>query len=155
MSSTNVLQTILLNTLKEVPSPLKLHVLTTWQDFGPEDGVANYHTFTIPYGPSQTVRKVEKLLFTKDLLLNAEWNQKEDRHVDLHRHPAFFGFAEDVVGDCCGYCPKPTSEEEKEVADQESKIFVSGRITFLKDDPGRQSIGSFNPITADDWTEMA
>lgn len=25
----------------------------------------------------------------------------------------------------------------------------------MKDDPGRQTIGSFNPITSDDWTEMA
>jgi ankyrin repeat protein len=32
---------------------------------------------------------------------------------------------------------------------------VSGEISFLKDDPGRQSIGSFNPITDQDWTEMA
>jgi ankyrin repeat protein len=32
---------------------------------------------------------------------------------------------------------------------------VSGKISFLKDDPGRQSIGSFNPITDQDWTEMA
>ena len=30
-----------------------------------------------------------------------------------------------------------------------------GRLTFLKDDPGRQTIGSFHPLTDDDWTEMA
>ena len=25
----------------------------------------------------------------------------------------------------------------------------------MKDDPGRQTIGSFNPLTDDDWTDMA
>lgn len=34
-------------------------------------------------------------------------------------------------------------------------MYISGRITFLTDDPGRQEIGSFNPLTDDDWTEMA
>lgn len=37
---------------------------------------------------------------------------------------------------------------EKQIA--ESKIFVSGRIKFIKDDPGRQAIGSFHPLTVDD-----
>jgi hypothetical protein len=45
--------------------------------------------------------------------------------------------------------------EEHDVADVENKIYVSGKISFIKDDPGRQAIGSFNPITDDDWTEMA
>lgn len=44
------------------------------------------------------------------------------------------------------------TEEEKEVAEKESKIYVSGDISFIKDDPGRQEIGSFNPITETDWT---
>jgi ankyrin repeat protein len=41
------------------------------------------------------------------------------------------------------------------VAEKENKIYVKGDITFLQDDPGRQQIGSFNPITDTDWTEMA
>lgn len=45
--------------------------------------------------------------------------------------------------------------EEHDVAEEEAKIYVSGKISFIKDDPGRQAIGSFNPITDDDWTEMA
>src|SRR3569833_3226607 len=49
------------------------------------------------------------------------------------------GRVEDVVGDCCGYCPKPETEEELEVAEAETKIYVSGEISFLKDDPGRQA----------------
>ena len=120
-----------------------------------EDDVSNYHTFTIPYGPRYNAKKLEKLLFTKDLLLNAEWNKSKDRETKLHRHPAFFGGVEDVIGDCCGFCPKPETDDDLAVAEEENKIYISGPVTFLKDDPGRQQIGSFNPLTEDDWTEMA
>ncbi|KAK7614422.1 ankyrin repeat protein [Phyllosticta paracitricarpa] len=123
-----------------------------WVD---EEEVSDYHTFTIPYGEKFHARKIEKLLYTKDLLLNAEWNKPKDREVHLHRHPAFFGDVDDVIHDCCGYCPKPQTVEEEEVAEKESKIYISGEISFIKDDPGRQTIGSFNPLTDDDWTEMA
>jgi hypothetical protein len=107
---------------------------------------------TIPYGPKFHARKIERLIYTKDLLLNAEWNKPKDRDVNLHRHPAFFGNVDDVIHDCCGYCPEPVTPEEKEVAEKESKNYISGDITFIKDDPGRQEIGSFNPITDTDWT---
>lgn len=123
-----------------------------WVD---EDEVSDYHTFTIPYGPKFHAKKIEKLLYTKDLLLNAEWNKPKNREVNLHRHPAFFGRTDDVFNDCCGYCPAPGTVEEEEVAEQESKVYVSSNISFIKDDPGRQTIGSFNPLSADDWTEMA
>ena len=119
-----------------------------------EDAASNYHTFTVPYGPKYNAKKIEKLLFTKDLLLNAEWNQK-DRETTLHRHPAFFGSVNDAIRDCCGFCPKPVTDDDLAIAEEENKIYISGDITFIKDDPGRQTIGSFHPITDDDWTEMA
>ncbi|KAL9113514.1 MAG: hypothetical protein Q9227_002251 [Pyrenula ochraceoflavens] len=120
-----------------------------------EDEVSNYHTFTVPYGPKYNAKKIEKLLFTKDLLLNAEWNRSKDRETALHRHPAFFGSVNDVIHDCCGFCPDPVTDEDLEAAEEEDKIYIRGDITFIKDDPGRQTIGSFNPLTDDDWTEMA
>ncbi|KAJ5959387.1 uncharacterized protein N7479_006537 [Penicillium vulpinum] len=130
-----------------------------WEDEVPEwqeqDQVSDYHTFTIPYGRRFNAKSIEKLLYTKDLLLNAQWNQPKERTVYLHRHPAFFGEAEHVIGDCCGFCPKPVTEEEVKIAEEEAKIYISGHISFIKDDPGRQEIGSFNPITETDWTEMA
>ncbi|KAL4780690.1 ankyrin repeat-containing domain protein [Aspergillus varians] len=138
---------------------LQGNIKNDWQDevaeWVEEDEVSDYHTFTIPYGQKFHARKIEKLLYTKDLLLNAEWNKPKDREVNLHRHPAFFGSAEDVMHDCCGYCPKPTTPEEEKVAAEESKIYISGDISFISDNPGRQEIGSFNPITDTDWTEMA
>lgn len=83
--------------------------------------------------------------------MNSEWNN-EEREVNLHRHPAFVGNAAEVIYDCCGFCPKPVTPEEQEAWEQESKTYISGDISFLKDDPGRQEIGSFNPITETDWT---
>ncbi|KAM0330029.1 hypothetical protein ACHAQA_004199 [Verticillium albo-atrum] len=124
-------------------------------DWVDETEVSNYHTFSVPYGERFNAKKIEKLCYTKDLLLNAEWNQHKDRQVYLHRHPAFFGRVQDVIEDCCGSCPKAVTPEEIEVAEKEGEIYISGPVTFLIDDPGRQQIGSFNPLTQDDWTDMA
>ncbi|TGO46320.1 hypothetical protein BCON_0331g00030 [Botryotinia convoluta] len=124
-------------------------------DWAEQDEIANYHTMTVPYGQKYNAAKINRLLYAKDLLLNAEWNQDKDREVYLHRHPCFFGTADDVIQDCCGYCPVPTTDEEKEVAEKESKNNVSGTLKFITDDPGRQEIGSFNPINDDEWTTMS
>jgi ankyrin repeat protein len=78
-----------------------------------------------------------------------------ERNSYANLYTRFFGYAEDVIKDCCGFCPKPVTPEEHDVAEEEAKIYVSGEISFIKDDAGRQAIGSFHPITDDDWTEMA
>lgn len=124
-------------------------------DWAEQDEIANYHTMTIPYGPRFNAAKINLLLYAKDLLLNAEWNQDKDREVYLHRHPCFLGTAEEIIQDCCGYCPIPKTEEEKEVAEKESKNNVSRTLEFITDDPGRQEIGSFNPVNDDEWTTMS
>lgn len=124
-------------------------------DWLSEEDVSNYHTFTVPYGEKFNAKRVEKLCYTRDLLLNAEWNQPKEREVYLHRHPAFFGRVEDVIEDCCGCCPKAVTPEEVEIAEKEAEIYISGKVAFLIDDPGRQQIGSFNPLTEQDWTDMA
>ncbi|KAH7360980.1 ankyrin repeat-containing domain protein [Rhexocercosporidium sp. MPI-PUGE-AT-0058] len=123
-----------------------------WVD---QEEVASYHTMTVPYGPKYQASRINRLLYAKDLLLNAEWNQPKEREVYLHRHPCFFGTAEEILQDCCGYCPVPKTDEEIEVAEEESKTYISGPLKFLMDDPGRQEIGSFNPITDEEWTTMA
>ncbi len=43
-----------------------------------------------------------------------------------------------VIGDCCGTCPKAKTPEEKEMAEKESEIYVSGKVSFRIDNPGRQ-----------------
>lgn len=79
----------------------------------------------------------------------------EDREVKLHHRPAFLGATNDVTHDCCSHCPKPSSMEEEAAAGEESRIYVSGDVSFIKDDPSRQAISSSNPLSADDWTKMA
>ncbi|VUC26031.1 unnamed protein product [Clonostachys rosea] len=120
-----------------------------------DEDVSSYTTFSIPYGERWKAKRIERLCYTRDLLLNAEWNQPDDQEIYLHRHPAFFGRVEDVVQDCCGSCPTPTTQEEIELDEKRSKIYISGPVKFLVDDPGRQEIGSFNPLTEQDWTDMA
>lgn len=126
--------------------------IAEWVD---QEEVSGYHTMTVPYGQKYNAANINRLLYAKDLLLNAEWNQQKDREVYLHRHPCFFGTAEEVLNDCCGFCPEPKIDEELKIAEQESKTNVSGPLKFLTDDPGRQEIGSFNPITDEEWTTMA
>ncbi|CZT02079.1 related to ankyrin [Rhynchosporium agropyri] len=120
-----------------------------------QEDVSSYHTMTVPYGPKYNAAKINRLLYAKDLLLNGEWNKPKERELYLHRHPCFFGTADEVLQDCCGYCPVPQTDEEIEVAEEESKTNISGPLKFLVEDPGRQEIGSFNPITDDEWTTMA
>lgn len=43
-----------------------------------DDEVSNYHSFTVPYGPKYHAKKIEKLLYTKDLLLNAGESRAPD-----------------------------------------------------------------------------
>ena len=123
-----------------------------WVD---QEEVASYHTMTVPYGPKYNAAKINRLLYAKDLLLNAEWNAQKGREVYLHRHPCFFGTAEEVLEDCCGYCPAPKTDEEFKIAEEESKTMVAGPLKFMVSDPGQQMQGSFNPITDDEWTTMA
>jgi ankyrin repeat protein len=120
-----------------------------------EDDYSSYHSFTIPYGHRFEAHKIQKLMYTRDLLLNAEWNKPKNREVHLHRHPCFIGTMSEILGDCCGNCPAPLTDEEKKVEEEERKSFVYGDISFIEEDPGRQQIGSFNPITEDDFTAMA
>ncbi|KAK6542483.1 hypothetical protein TWF694_006436 [Orbilia ellipsospora] len=118
---------------------------------------SNYATVSIPYGEGHTANTIQELIYESDLLLNKKNHKplQEHRAGYLHRHPAFIGEIKYIVEDCCGYCPEPQDEEEKAMQLKDDRFFVRGRIAFLRDDPGRQEIGSFNPLTEDDWTKMA
>ncbi|KAF3199269.1 hypothetical protein TWF106_003953 [Orbilia oligospora] len=122
---------------------------------------SNYYTITLPYGEEYPAKRTERLIYQSDMFLNTKnTTQKKaivqkDRVGYLHRHPAFVGTVKYIVGDCCENCPEPQNDEEKELQAQDDKYFVRGPISFIRDDPGRQEIGSFNPQTKDDWTQMA
>ena len=58
------------------------------------------------------------------MLLNAEWNKQAQkaRPAYLHRHPVFIGTVEQISKDCCGFCPEPETEEEKELRAEDDKV---------------------------------
>ncbi|KAG9005316.1 hypothetical protein FRB93_009870 [Tulasnella sp. JGI-2019a] len=112
-------------------------------------------TFHIPYGPGFDARKIEKIIYQTDLGMNSTFNPKNKGRT-LHRHPAFFGTMEEAIEDCCEHCRAPETEEEKETFAKESEQLITGRIAFIQEDPGRQSItGSFHPIDVGEWSDQA
>ncbi|KAE8371273.1 ankyrin repeat-containing domain protein [Aspergillus bertholletiae] len=121
-----------------------------------EDAESSYHMFIIPYGKGIDSKKIKKVLFNNDLVSNPPWSAKYFDNTDrFHRHLVFFGTIEEVIHDCCGGCPKPGNQEELMLWKEINQTYVSGGLTFIKDDPGRQMIGSFHPLSEIDWTRMA
>ncbi|RKP04376.1 ankyrin repeat-containing domain protein, partial [Thamnocephalis sphaerospora] len=113
----------------------------------------DYETVHLPYGEKWTAARIVKQLFTKDMVLNSPWYSKNRGHdIKFHRHPCFFGTMADVMADCCGHCPDVSKlPEDERPSTEESELYIQGDVSFIKDDPGRQAIGSFHPITSDDW----
>ncbi|KAF7354601.1 Ankyrin repeat protein [Mycena sanguinolenta] len=111
--------------------------------------VASLH---IPYGPGWDARRIDKLVYQTDLGMNSTYNPK-NKGRRLHRHPAFFGNIAEVMEDCCENCPAPIDEDERDLQAKEDEGFIRGRISFVQEDPGRQTLsGSFNPIDVGEWS---
>ncbi|KAJ7815969.1 ankyrin repeat protein [Mycena olivaceomarginata] len=111
--------------------------------------VASLH---IPYGPGWDSRRIDKLVYQTDLGMNSTYNPK-NKGRRLHRHPAFFGDIKEVMSDCCENCPAPIDEDERKLQTEEDEGYIRGRISFIQDDPGRQTLsGSFNPIDVGEWS---
>ncbi|KAJ7476865.1 ankyrin repeat protein [Mycena galericulata] len=111
--------------------------------------VASLH---IPYGPGWDARRIDKLVYQTDLGMNSTFNPK-NKGRRLHRHPAFFGTIEECMGDCCENCPAPIDEDERKLQAEEDEGYIRGRISFIQEDPGRQTMsGSFNPIDVGEWS---
>ncbi|KCV72428.1 hypothetical protein H696_00014 [Fonticula alba] len=109
--------------------------------------MSDYATVFLPWGPNWTASSVQRLMREKDQMLNSPWF---DRTKSYHTHPCFVGRMSAVLRDCCGFCPPFPAD-----FDVEESSFVHGPLRFIADDPGRQSIGSFRPITDGDWLEPA
>lgn len=108
----------------------------------------------VPYGPGWDARRIDKLVYQTDLGMNSTFNPK-NKGRRLHRHPAFFGTMEECMEDCCETCPEPIDDDERELMASEDDKYIVGRIKFIEDNPGRQTMtGSFNPIDAGEWSEQ-
>ncbi|KAL4261679.1 Ankyrin repeat protein [Pleurotus pulmonarius] len=92
----------------------------------------------IPYGPGWDARRIDKLIYQTDLGMNSPFNPK-NKNRRLHRHPAFFGTMHECLEDCCEYCPEPIDDDEKKLQETEDDTYIRGRISFIEEDPGRQS----------------
>ncbi|RXW22626.1 hypothetical protein EST38_g3223 [Candolleomyces aberdarensis] len=111
-------------------------------------------TLHIPYGPGWDARRIDKLVYQTDLGMNSTFNPK-NKGRRLHRHPAFFGTMEECLEDCCEHCPEPIDDDEKELIAKEEDQYIIGRIKFIEENPGRQTMtGSFNPIDVGEWSEQ-
>ncbi|KZW00292.1 ankyrin [Exidia glandulosa HHB12029] len=111
--------------------------------------------FHIPYGPKYDAARIERLIYGNDLGLNSTFNPKNKGRPNLHRHTAFFGTMTECIEDCCEYCPDPVDDEAKALQATEDEVYIRGRVQFIEDDPGRQSVGSFKPLDAEDWAAQA
>ena len=110
--------------------------------------VSDYSTVFLPWGPEQDARRTLRLMKKKDLVLNGKWFAK-DRTYFLH--PCFFGTAEEILEDCSPNDPPIPDDVSEDVL----KHYVRGKLKWLEDNPGRQQIGSFNPITEENWEDGA
>ena len=115
------------------------------------ESASDYSTVFLPWGPTWHARRIRKLMYTKDLILNSKWY---DPKKVYHTHPCFFGTISEIIKDCCGNCPEiPECDKDPD------SPFVSGSLTWMEINPGKQTqiqrIGSFHPITEGDWTEGA
>ncbi|KAI0683269.1 hypothetical protein BC835DRAFT_758930, partial [Cytidiella melzeri] len=124
-------------------------------DSGLESSGYDVVSLRIPYGPRWDARRIERFVYQTDIAMNSHFNPKNKGRV-LHRHPAFFGTLQECLEDCCENCVVPRNDEERALQRTEDGSYVRGRVQFIVEDAGRQSIsGSFNPIDDGEWTEQA
>ncbi|KAI9220072.1 hypothetical protein BC828DRAFT_137828 [Blastocladiella britannica] len=108
---------------------------------------SDYQSVFLPFGPAYNAARIVRVLNKKDRGMNNAWFMRK-RGVKVHQHPCFFGFMSEVMEDACGACPRAKTQKDKDDLDG----YVHGPLKFITDDPGRQSIGSFHPITDEEWS---
>jgi len=116
---------------------------------------SDYSAVFLPWGPNWTVERIEKQVKKKDRLLNKMEFFSDGRAIKNRRsykiHLCAVGTMAEVIED--PFPNDPPIPEETPMEELEPTI--RGRVTWLVDNPGRQRIGSFHPITEEDWTEGA
>ncbi|KIM35117.1 hypothetical protein M413DRAFT_32741 [Hebeloma cylindrosporum] len=128
---------ITMRTKDTVPEPLE-------EDIGLAYGNYDFSWRQLPYGVGCDAFKIQKLSIKMDNKVNNP-TRRENENRRLHRHVVFAGKS----------CPVPETEDERAMLRRESESHIYGRLTFMEMNPGRQLIGSFNPITTGDWTAEA
>ncbi|KAH9485998.1 hypothetical protein JR316_0000061 [Psilocybe cubensis] len=113
----------------------------------------NYEYFRVPYFEGINALKIHQMVQSFDKKANSKYN-KANEHRNLHRHAVFSRNMMECLGDFCVNCPSPQNADEERMI-QNEVMYIRGPARFIESDPGRQMIGSFNPITIDDWTEGA
>ncbi|EPS38124.1 hypothetical protein H072_8170 [Dactylellina haptotyla CBS 200.50] len=94
--------------------------------------------------------EIERRVTCHDRDLNElDGKAQKDRNAYLHRHPAFLGSLEDVLEDCCEYCPQPQTAAEQELQAQDDEDYIRGKLIL------RQEPATFVPISEEFWTETA
>lgn len=90
---------------------------------------SGYANHVIPYGVRLTAKNVRSTV------------------ISSARAPYMFGTIREVTD--------PTNPNCKWKSKRKRRGKLPKKVTFIKLNPGRQMIGSFYPLTADDWTKMA
>ncbi|KAI9217735.1 hypothetical protein BC828DRAFT_390400 [Blastocladiella britannica] len=108
---------------------------------------SDYQSVFIPYGAEYNAARTVRILNNKDRNFNNAWFLRK-RGVAVHQHACFFGDMDEIMHDACGKCPVPVTEKDR----KDIEGFVHGVLEFIELDPGRQAIGSFHPITEEEWS---
>ncbi|KAH9477326.1 hypothetical protein JR316_0009531 [Psilocybe cubensis] len=105
------------------------------------------HLPGVDFSADEIVRHIDNM----NALMNSPYKQSKYQRR-IHRHFISYGTMQQCInGINCINCPPPVTDEEKNIVQEESTRYIRGRISFIEDNPGRQFVGSFSPITEGDW----
>jgi ankyrin repeat protein len=117
--------------------------------------LSDYSTVYLPWGPGWYAKNIENLMKKKDKILNKIEilpNGKVDKCRRPYKvHVCAVGTMEEVIAD--PFPDDPLIPDD--VPPEALEATVRGRLSWLLDNPGRQQIGSFHPITDADWKDGA
>ena len=117
--------------------------------------ISDYSTIFLPWGPNWNAEKIERQMRKKDRIMNTV-EIKRNGEVSKSRrsykiHVCAVGTMDEVIAD-----PFPSDPPIPDDLPSETlEMLVRGEVSWLVDNPGRQQIGSFHPITDEDWNEGA
>ncbi|KAJ7579479.1 hypothetical protein C8J56DRAFT_1109862 [Mycena floridula] len=140
---------------RAVPPGFRFYRRLQWRKQNKDKKALEYHVgaadydaaYHIPYGPDWKLKRIRD-----DLRCHESRMEDRNRTQYLHSHFVFYGTMWECILGTCDTCPEPRTEKEKEMQTQYDKYCVRGRVQFLREDLGRQTIsGSFHSIVDDEW----